>query len=223
MHRLDGGSSSGRTTDSDSVYLGSNPSPPAICKAPAYPGALLIGGPASPSGAPRQPCLGAASSAQRSRKAPRAGPRIGALRRSHGQAGMPRRHGAPIGAGPAPPARGSLEILSAAPSAPRLGHQVKRRAGPHFRSAPPRQKELTSSPPSTSISQPDAARVCWRSSTSAAKRERERLAEAARRRSRGSVAASLTAGGCAEFTPTGPNSRAGLAYGSGPAAPGCRG
>jgi hypothetical protein len=29
-----GGSSSGRTTDSDSVYLGSNPSPPAKLKAP---------------------------------------------------------------------------------------------------------------------------------------------------------------------------------------------
>src|SRR5580700_7581409 len=30
-----GGSSSGRTTDSDSVYLGSNPSPPAKLKRPA--------------------------------------------------------------------------------------------------------------------------------------------------------------------------------------------
>src|ERR1700683_3403823 len=34
LSRLLGGSSSGRTTDSDSVYLGSNPSPPANEKGP---------------------------------------------------------------------------------------------------------------------------------------------------------------------------------------------
>src|SRR6267143_2052467 len=39
VSRPPGGSSSGRTTDSDSVYLGSNPSPPATLRRPA------IGGP----------------------------------------------------------------------------------------------------------------------------------------------------------------------------------
>src|SRR4051812_47371342 len=41
----DGGSSSGRTTDSDSVYLGSNPSPPAKCaRSPASAGLRLLSG-----------------------------------------------------------------------------------------------------------------------------------------------------------------------------------
>src|ERR1700704_3870503 len=36
VSRPPGGSSSGRTTDSDSVYLGSNPSPPANWKGPSH-------------------------------------------------------------------------------------------------------------------------------------------------------------------------------------------
>src|ERR1700745_1831905 len=55
----DGGSSSGRTTDSDSVYLGSNPSPPAKRKRPASWRAFRVSGGRGESGCEGRGCMGA--------------------------------------------------------------------------------------------------------------------------------------------------------------------
>jgi hypothetical protein len=77
----DGGSSSGRTTDSDSVYLGSNPSPPAKTQKARHPAGLsrfgggtrMPGGPEGPkraTGARSNPSPPATASSQVVRSAP---------------------------------------------------------------------------------------------------------------------------------------------------------
>src|SRR3977135_3756028 len=55
VSRPPGGSSSGRTTDSDSVYLGSNPSPPANWKGPSHVTGLFYFSPAQGGVAGRDP------------------------------------------------------------------------------------------------------------------------------------------------------------------------